>query len=368
MRYLIIVMILLSLTLFSCDRFEHKFTATATDDLNALFFSPLQDGFDGITASDLSALSGFYKEDYIHNGISKSERLAWIQGFLNDSRPIVYQLSEVSYSLVDEHNANANWRLTILTPDTREILADSLFQGEKLVKVDAQWLLYGNQVCIAGNVRQLVIAEYFTFRTCPNCPPAEVKLQDLQNQYPENFIYLEHHITMELAVPGDQTFNYYSAYAPPVTVFQGMEKVTQSNPASLSQYQAIVDNLAQVELPVYYTINDLEINGNGLTAQIFLDPQIDLQQEDMVLNAVIITDEVEYQNYDQQPLHNVVRGKSSISLATADLTQAIPIAVSTTDSLPQSFKLVVFAQRKPNSFSNNSTIYGGIVHPVSLAK
>lgn len=368
MKYLIIIMIFLSLLLVSCDRFEHKFTAAHTDDLNALFFSPLQEGFDSITASDLSALSAFYKEDYLHNGVSKSERMTWIHSFLSDSSPVLFELSDVAYSVTDLNNAQANWRLTVSSIETKEVLADSIFLGEKLVKVDSQWLLYGNQVCVQGSVRQLVIAEYFTFRTCPNCPDAETKLQQLQYQYPENFIYLEHHITMELALPNDQTAAYYSAYSPPVTVFQGMEKVLQSNPASLSQYQAIVDNLVQVEVPVYYTLSDVNINGNEVSAKVFMDARIELQQADLMLSAVIITDEVEYQNYAGQPLHNVVRGKSSISLAATNLSEGIPIAVSAVDPIPQNFKLIVFAQHKPGSFNNNSTIYGGIVHPISLIK
>ena len=368
MKYFSIILILLSLLLVSCDRFEHKFSTAPAEDMNTLFFSPLQGAFNRITASDISAVSDFYKEDYLHNGVNKSERLTWIQSFLNGNSGVTYTISEVSASLTDEHNAQANWRLIVSAANTKEVLADSLFMGEKLVKVDAHWLLYGNQACVQVNAKQLVIAEYFTFRTCPSCPPAEAKLQQLQNQYPENFIYLEHHTTMELALPGDQTPAYYSAFSAPVAVFQGMEKVGQSGATSLAQYQAIVDNLVQVDIPVYYTLSDVSINGNEITAQVVLASQIELQQADLVLNAVIITDEVEYQNVAGQPLHNVVRGKSSKSLAEVDINEAIPITVSATGSLPQNFKLIVFAQHKPSSFANSSTIYGGIVYPISLRK
>ena len=368
MKYLSIALILVSLLLVSCDRFEHKFSTAPATDLNTLFFSPLQDAFASITATDISAVSGFYKEDYLHNGVNKSERLTWIQSFLSDNSGVSYTVSEVSYSLTDEHNAQANWRLTISALNTKEVLADSLFMGEKLVKVDTQWLLYGNQACVPDIAKQLVIAEYFTFSTCPNCPPAEAKLQQLQNQYPENFIYLEHHIAPPLLVPGDQTAAYYGAYSAPVAVFQGMEKVGQSNAASLSQYQAIVDNLVQVDVPIYYSLRDVNVNGNEVSANVALSLLMELQKSDLVLSAVIITDEVEYQNAQGQPLHNVVRGKSSMSLADIDIGEAIPIAVSAVDPLPQNFKLIVFAQHKPSSFANSSTIYGGIVYPISLRK
>lgn len=368
MKYLSIVLILASLLLVSCDRFEHKFTTAPAEDLNAQFFSPLQAAFASITASDISAVSGFYKDDYRHNGVSKSERLAWIQSFWADSTAVTYEVSNITYSLTDEHNAQANWRLTVSALNSKEVLADSLFIGEKLVKADSGWLLYGNQVCIQNNSKQLVIAEYFTYRTCPNCPPAEAKLHELQNQYPENFIYLEQHIDLELVLPNDPSAAYYGAYSPPVTIFQGMNKVTQSAAASLAEYQAIVDNLVQVDMPVYYTLSDVNISGNEISAKVFLAPQTELQQADLVLSAVIITDEVEYQNHLGQPLHNVVRGKSNISLAGQSLNEAIPIVVSSVGSLPQNFKLVVFAQQKPSSFTNNSTIYGGIVHPMSSAK
>ncbi|MCB5272241.1 MAG: hypothetical protein LHW56_10410 [Candidatus Cloacimonetes bacterium] len=368
MKYLSTVLILLSLLLVSCDRFEHKFTTAPGQDLNTLFFSPLQGAFNSITASDISAVSDFYKEDYIHNGVNKSERLTWIQSFLSGNSGVTYTISEVSTSLTDEHNAQANWRLTVSAANTKEVLADSLFMGEKLVKVNAKWLLYGNQACVPDIAKQLVIAEYFTFRTCPSCPPAEAKLQQLQNQYPENFIYLEHHTIMELAVPGDQTPAYYGAYSAPVAVFQGMEKVGQSGATSLSQYQAIVDNLVQVDVPIYYSLRDVNVNGNEVSANVDLSLLMELQKSDLVLNAVIITDEVGYQNVAGQPLHNVVRGKSSKSLAEGNFGEGINIAVTAVDPLPQNFKLIVFAQHKPSIFTNSSTIYGGIVYPISLRK
>ncbi len=365
MKHLSYILILSALLLFSCDRFEHDFVAPDTEDIDTTFFEPLELAFGTIIANDMSALDAFYADDYMHNSINKGERLSWIQGFLNQDPSTVFQLSDQEFNQIDNSNAIVNWRLRVIGGD-QQILADSLFVGERIIRQAQSWMLYGNQVCVQQIGKQLVIAEYFTFRTCPNCPDAEEKLHQLQAQYPENFIYLEHHISMELAVPGDDTYLYYQAYSPPVSVFQGMEKVLQSNPASLDQYQAIVDNLVLVDEPVVYELSAVNVQSNEVSAVVYMDPLIELELSDLVLNYVIISDDVQYVNYAGDPLHNVVRALGSHSLAEADLAAGIPINLNIPEGLPQSSKLVVFAQHKPANFENNSIIYGGIVQALSL--
>lgn len=367
MKYLLIITLILSLILVSCDRFEREFTDLGGVDLNTEFFLPLQHAFDIITVSDLSAIEDFYATDYLHNGVNKSERITWLQSFLNLDPNASFSVSDQSFAPLDEDNYVANWRLTISGLD-REILADSLFVGERIIRQNDAWLFYGNQTCLQNTDKQLVIAQYFTFRTCPNCPPAEEKLQLLQQLYPDNFIYLEHHTMLELAVPGDATNQYYQAYSSPNVVFQGIEKVSGGNPDEVAQYQPIVENLITIDELIGYEITDLEIQGNTISAVVHLQPHIDLPRENLVLNYVIITDEVEYTNAEGAPLHNVVRAVGSSSLAELDLGVGIPLELTGHEPLPQNFKLVVFAQDKPAVFQNNATIYSGIVKSVSQSR
>ncbi|HRX75974.1 MAG TPA: hypothetical protein P5342_00840 [Candidatus Cloacimonadota bacterium] len=356
-RYLILTLSLLLLLLASCDRFEHSFAPPTQTDFEADFFNPLQTAFNIISAGNLSAIEAMYSQDYLHNGLNRADRLAWIESFLDESQ-VSFEVLDPEASSIDESNAVANWRLRISSGSS--VLADSSFVGENLQQVDGHWLLKGNSVCIQNPMKQLVIAEYFTFRTCPNCPPAEAKLQALQAMYPNNFIYLEHHVTMELALPEDQTYMYYQAWSQPSAVFQGMDKVNESSDQSLAQYQSIVDSYTQIDEPIDYEVISLLPEGNEVIGNVKLTPKTDIDFSDVVLNYVIISDEYEYTNYAGNPLHNVVRAKYSHSLAGVDLSQPIPFSFSTSEDLPEFYTLVIFAQKKPAVFQNNATIYGGV--------
>jgi len=367
MRYLSIIAALLSILIFSCDRFDHDFTAPAMVDYDADFFAPLESALNSVTAADMSALQAMYSQDYIHNGINRSERLGWFQSFLSQDPGAIFEISETQSSTVNSDNADVNWRLIVLAAD-QSVLADSTFIGERIIRQGSSWLLYGNQVCVQPGDKQLVIAEYFTFRTCPSCPAAEAELNNLQDIYPQNFIYLEHHTMMELAVPGDVTNQYYQAYSAPSAVFQGMEKVTGGLPESVSQYRNIVDQLVLVDEPINYNISNLAYTADEVSTVVSLQPNIDLPTQNLVLHFVLITDEVEYTNADGGALHNVVRAKVSQPLTSADLGVDIPLNLSVPSGLPQSFKVVVFAQNKPATFQNQSTIYGGIVREISQSR
>lgn len=356
-RYLILAIGLIMLISTACDRFEHSFSPQTEVDFEAQFFSPLQTAFTQITATDLSAIEAMYTEDYIHNGINKATRVAWIGSFLSEAGTI-FEVVNTAAQSVDNDNALVNWNLVISRGG--EVLADSTFVGEAIRREGDKWRLKGNNVCIPNFGKQLVIAEYFTFRTCPNCPPSEAKLYALQNQYPDNFIYLEHHVTMELAVPGDNTHMYYQAWSQPSAVFQGVEKVNGSTDTNLNQYQSIVDQLVTVDEPISYQIINTAVVGKQLSGTVRLSPKIELDQSNLVLNYVIISDESTYTNVAGEPLHNVVRAKGSHSLQGVDLNQDIPFSLSTVGDVPDEYTLVIFAQTKPGTFANNATIYGGI--------
>ena len=362
MRYILIfTALLLLLGAVSCDRFEHSFAPPTEVDFDASFFTPLQNALTQITATDVSAIEAMYSDDYLHNGIRKADRVAWISSFLSQSGT-VFDVFPQNAQSTDAENAVVNWRLKVTRNSS--VLADSSFIGETIRKEGDNWVLKGNSVCIPNLGKQLVIAEYFTFRTCPNCPPSEAKLQALQAQYPQNFIYLEHHVTMELALPGDQTYMYYQAWSQPSAVFQGTEKVDGSSASNLAQFESIVEAYTQVDEPITYDLINIAMAGNNLSGKVSLTPRMDIDFSDVVLNYVIISDEYTYTNNAGQPLHNVVRAKGSHSLAGVDLSQPIPFSLDTVGDLPSDFTLVIFAQKKPTSFQNNATIYGGIMQAI----
>jgi hypothetical protein len=368
MKYISLLLLLLLVLLSSCDRYEHNFKAPVVLNFNEVVFSPLQDAFNQSNAADLSMVMDFYADDYLHFGTNKADWELQLRTMISGVPNPVFEVIHSSSMQQNEITAIANWQLKISDPDSKRVIADSTFVGERLVKVSGKWLLKGNQmVCEPPAGKQLVIAEYFTYRTCQNCPPAEAKLKELYLQYPGNFTYLEHHTSGGLEIAGDNTHIYYAAYSPPVSVFNGMDKVTQSTAASLAQYQSLVDSYVQIDTPIRYQIHSTPtVNGRTMTGAVKLTPLIELDQNDMVLNYVIYEEESHLSNITTPniPLRHVVRAKGITSLAGVNLNNPINISLTSTVDLPEDIKLVVFAQKKPTTFQNNATIYGGLELPL----
>lgn len=365
LRIAIISLLALLLLAGACDRYDHDFSDLPTGDVDSLesFLSIVEHYFSILNRDNFANIEALYAEDYIHNGVDKSERLAWIESFL-DEPGVLFEVSDKAWNHIIDNHGVVNWRLKVLSPDAKAVLADSLFVGEKVRYGDEGWVLLGNQACVPDESKKLVIAEYFTFDSCPNCPPAEAKLNELQEAHP-NFIYLEHHIANTLLVQGNDTANYYSAFGAPTTVFQGMSKVTGSGDEQLDAYESIVSYLVSENRSIEIELQNISANSQEISTLVMLNPLEELDLTDMYLNYVIITDEVSQTNVNGEPLHNVVRAVGRSLLIPNDLTTGKQISLSTSGAMPSNYKLVVFVQYRPPSFTNESRIYDGIVHSVS---
>lgn len=369
MRYLYAVMLLALALLGACDRFEHDFVTEAMQNFDDVLFTPLDTAFEASTAADVNLVMDYYADDYLQYGISKNSWGLTLRALLNGVANPEFEVTLTHIQQQSSNNAIVDWRLLITNPATKSVIADSSFVGEHLVKRSGKWLLRGNQInYIPGASKQLVIAEYFTFASCDNCPPAEAKLKELQQQYPHNFIYLEQHTSGALQIAGDTTPSYYGAYSPPVSIFNGMAKVTQSLAPSLALYQSQVNQLVTVDSPINYHLIDRPIAVDGvLSCSVQLTPTTPLDQSNVVLNYVLIEEESPYSNThvtDGSKLHNVVLARGRMDISNTDLTEPIDFTLNVPQNLPNDSRLVVFAQKRPTPFQNNATILGGITEPL----
>lgn len=364
-------LLLIALTLISgCDRFAHNFAPPVQTDFEAQLFTPLQEAFNAGGIQSIDNIMGFFSDDYLHNGISKSERRAWLEGIYSQVPNPEVTITMQSAQQTSATSANANWRLQISTPD-RSVLADSTFTGDNLLKQDNKWLLRGNRAsCIVPNPKQTVVLEYFTFLGCPNCPPVEAMLHELQLQHIGRLTYLEHHTTGPLAVSGDPTYSYYAPGAVPVTIFQGENRVSGSGADQLATYGPLVDNLLQIDSPLLYQNLHYGISGQTVSGSISLQPtQTGFAQDDLYLCAVLIEKVSSFTNTQGEHLYNVVRGKSVLDIRISDLSQPLSFSVTAAGStLPDDLSLVIFAQRRPAVFNNNATILSGMETPLIISK
>jgi len=304
----------------------------------------------------------YFADEYNHFGSSKNELRLWLESIFSIEPEAQAEVRLASHELHSDSTAVANWKLTISSVDKRNVLADSTFTGDRLVKRNGKWLLRGNQVWTEPPIQELkVIIEYFTFYGCPNCPPVEEELHNLELAFP-NLGYLEYHTTGPLMMPGDQTFSYYGPFTVPTSIFQGETLVIGSGQA-IANYAPLSLSLLQQENAIRYydPVISVSMEDQTVSGSLTLDPQIpDFNYQGLVLNYVLIERVSSYNNTQGEPLRNVVRAKGSMAISASDMNNPLVFSLVSPTAIPEDASLVIFAQTKPGEFANDATIHGGI--------
>lgn len=374
MRFTLILITasLAALLSLGCDRFEHAFEPPAAVDFASGIFTPLETALGAAPAGGLGPVMAFYAEDYLHFGLRKTDRRAWLEGIFSQTASPLVEVTLQDSQLQTDTTAVANWRLVFRSQDGQTVLADSTFIGERLAKRNGQWLLKGNQMtCLLPNPKQHVIVEYFTFWGCPNCPPLEAKLHELHTQFPEQFSYLEHHFVGPLVAPGDGSYDYYTPvtnFPAPTSIFQGETRISGSGDDIVAEYDNQIQALMQIESPLDYSNFAYSISGNTITGSVQVDVLADeFDTADLYLNYALI-DRVSatHNNTAGQPLRNVVRAKGSHAITAAELSSPLAFSLASAVAIPDDASLVLFVQTKPASYAENATIHSGIEVPLSL--
>lgn len=366
-RGLICVLLLATLLLaLGCDRFKHNFQPPDELDFAAELFTPLQTAFNAVGTNGLDPVMAYYAEDYLHFGLLKADRRSWLQGLFNTHPDAQATVTLLDAETLTDSTAIANWRLVLATPAKQTEIADSVFTGERLIERGGHWLLKGNQmVCEPPTPKQRVIIEYFTFLGCPNCPPVEAELHDLQITYPDQLSYLEYHVSGPLTLTGDPTYSYYGPFTVPTSVFQGETRLIGSGTEILDSYAPLAQNLAAADSKFRYNNLTFSLDGQTVSGSLeleLLEQSLDLA--DLVLNIAIIERVSSYNNTQGEPLRNVVRAKMFQDVTASALDQPILFSLTSPTPIPDDASLVIFAQTRPSVFANNATIHGGIELPL----
>ncbi|NLK50290.1 MAG: hypothetical protein GX294_06540 [Candidatus Cloacimonetes bacterium] len=366
MKFRHLVFILLALIALSgCDRFDHSFKPPDKLDFTPIIFAPLEEA---LVMGDVDEAMSYFSDDFMHNGQSKTDRHTWLEGiFSQDPNPLV-EVKMLASQQTSPTHANVNWQLKLSSAE-RGVLADSTFIGDTLIKENDRWLLKGNGAqCSVPDPKMTVVIEYFTFLGCPNCPPVEAKLHQLQQQHAGQLIYLEHHTTPPLAVTGDPTFAYYGASGVPAAMVQGINRINGSSQESLDAFDHWVHTYLDMNKPIEYKNLLYTQDGQTISGSVELEFLVEgTPLQDLYLNAVLIEKTSSYTNTQQVNLHNVVRGKRCIPLDVNNLNGAVSFSVDSVDAqLPDDTALVIFVQHKPGTFNNDAFIYGGIEVPLNI--
>ncbi len=380
----IIYSLVLVLTLFvtSCDRFKHTFEPESTVSIENVLFTPLTTAFDSITATDASAVISFYDEGYLHNGQTKSDREQFYLDLFQKDSPLNFEVTLIATQAIGETDtlSNSTWRLRV-TNNAQQVLADSTFTGEELIKRGNSWMLYGNRVgcCPPVTYKQRVFIETFTYTTCPNCPIVEALLHQLQQAHPNNLSYLEYHINDPLDIGNLDVYGYYGYPAMPSVIFQGETKIIGNNEDNEQIFGQLVEQLANTDSKIDLGYLDYSFEGQTLTGSVRLtlnDEAIDPAQ--LKLKYAIVekeTDTAIYHNSLLEPCRNVVLAKGTKSLLNADLSQPVNFNLPFSNlptgyngNLPIDSYLIIWVQITPDPYSTNASIYNALESPITVNK
>lgn len=366
----LIVLLLPLLFITACDRYKHSFQPEVVTDFQVEIFTPLQTACNSISATDLAPVLEMYASDYLHNGQAKADREAWFQSiFFLEAQPI-FEVTMQQHEEINDTLAVSNWSLKV-SNSVGTIIADSTFLGEKLVKRNGSWYLYGNRDANSGVLStQRVFIETFTYTTCPNCPVVEALLHQLQVANP-NVTYLEYHINdVVTPIPGNMDiYQYYGYPSFPVVFFQGETKISGNNADNEANFNQLTQTIGSQESKISLSNALYAVLGDTLSASIrvTIKDQSATQQTLKLKYALIDKASADYNNNAGDPCRNVVLKKGEMSLAASDLTQPVNFKLGYTGTIPDDAFLVIWAQKIPTAFSNDATVYNALEIPVTAA-
>jgi len=325
----LILGIVLLLTIFSCDRFNHHFDP---------FFTPFEHYLerfathveDGILSDDMASIMSYYSDTYLNNGMEKSD-MENLYTSLADASPDsvaieIDILTEAEYK-VSYHIVTAGVDTTII--DYAHALRDS-------------FLFIGDQV--APPVPQKVLVELILGLVCPSCHYTEEALQQLKQDYGDAFYYIEYHWDDSLDVGTIELMEYYNMeYLIPQSMFQGQVKITGGGGETYNQYHYAIttffdqDALAEIK-DFSYTMSDT------LAGQVTIDNEDTLPLDDLYLKFALVEKESSAIGYTGRPCEQVVIAKGMKFIGDEDFANPISFKLGLPSTIPDDIVLYIWLQ------------------------
>lgn len=195
--------------------------------------------------------------------------------------------------------------------------------------------------------RTLVVCEEFTFITCSACPGAAMGLDDLiLNNWPVAVI--AYHVNDIYNIDeGLERYSYYNIIGCPTVEFDGIiEHVGGSG--STSQYEVYlpyVQDQLTIPSPASIEILDLGISGSTLTADILINSESPISNNNLVLHSVITESHIEEEWLGLDEVNFVARAMSTNAVDLSNQTETISISFELDEAWDQTHsELVVFVQ------------------------
>ncbi len=346
--------IVLVLTIFSCDRFNHHFDP---------FFTPFEHYLerfathveDGILFDDVASIMSYYSDTYLNNGVEKSG-MENLYTSLADASP---DSVAIEIDILTEAEYKVSYRIVTAGVDTTIIdYAQALRDS---------FLFIGDQ--IAPPVPQKVLVEVITGTWCPNCHYAEEALQQLKLEYGDSLYYMDYHWNDVLDIGAIELIQYYGMnYSAPQSMFQGQVNVTGGGTETYDQYLntfttlASEDALAQI-FDFSYTVSDT------LSGQVTIDKDDTLPLVDLYLKYTLVEKVSSVNGYNGRPCEQVVIAKGMKDISNEDLENPVSFKLEMPQTVPDDIVLYIWLQTLADPYNADTCkIYNVIEEDIVIVK
>lgn len=357
-KILIIALILASLLIMSCDRFD-KPTQGEEVDYNLLitdFFTDFT-ATANLTASDNTAdFMAFFHADYLHNGKTKAD----IADIIN----AVFLVNEprfVSVEFVSNNNLIVEWNLLVST--NNGVLIETMNFVDQLEKQGDSYLLYGNRAAAVNEEKIRPFVEIMTATWCGTCPEVESAMHDYQLMNPDNFFYLEYHT--QDAIAGEHEFfdNFYGLSSPPAAIIQGKEifsgNQSETYPGILNAYQEMN---AQLELTNLVQTANTENYQAQVDIAKLLETEFD--SSNLKLRWAFYEEVSATNNFIGQPCRHVVLTEGYYDITSANIDNTFPISINYPRDIPDGMGIVFWLQTANDTHGDDSFVHAWIKQEV----
>jgi len=344
--------LLIILLIFSCDRFEHKFEPEIPEE-NPIydFWDDFAIAWQDIIPGNVDAVMVFYDDEYSNDLQTKTDIENFYLSLFNLADSVVFNTTLVDpVPPEDREQYDVTWQLQVTDQVTSQVVLDTTFVDIVIGDEDIL-LFYGNQA--APPIYQKVLAELGTATTCSSCPYAEEALNQLKQEYGDQFYYIEYHLGDQLEVEGNgNILTYYGIGGLPMAIFQGQTSYTGGSEATYEFYHNILVQYLNIPAEVIFSDITYTVNGNELDCSVMISINGEITDTDLMLKYSLIEEESRINNYNGDPCLQVSLFNGSQSLEGVDLEQEQDFTVPLpAEPIPEDIVLLIWVQTMADEYN-----------------
>ncbi len=216
-----------------------------------------------------------------------------------------------------------------------------------------------------------VMIELFTSTSCTYCPLVESALQDIKAEFGSRISYLEYHVGDELDANSTDLLMYYGAASLPTTVINGNQAIITGADDIYNRILSNIQPLLSEDPQMILDSLNVELTPDSLFGNVRVENIGNITIADLKLRIALMEDyNDDWTNHNGEYLHNIVLKRSFVDISQCDLSQ--PIDFSITDlcqlpagynELPEDLTLVLWLQVWEDEYNDDTcTVHNVLEH------